>query len=62
MLYIILFLKIYSLVPVVSLTAGVVDSGVVGVVGATGTVGVTVALESEFLEGAAGLFCTLGGV
>ena len=54
MLYIILFLKIYSLVPVVSLTAGVV--------GVTGAGGVTVALESEFLEWAVGLFCTLGGV
>ena len=59
MLYIILFLKIYSLVPVVSLTAGVVDSGVVGL---TGKVGVTVALESEFPEVVAGVFCTLGGV
>ena len=61
MLYIILFLKIYSLVPVVSLAAGVVTFGVVGVTVA-GVFGVTVALESEFPEVGAGLFCTLGGV
>ena len=54
MLFIILFLKIYSLVPELLLT--------VGVVGATGADGVVVELESEFLEGAVGLFCTLGGV
>ena len=61
MLYIILFLKIYSLVPVVSLAAGVVTFGVVGVTVA-GVFGVTVELELEFPEGAVGLFCTLGGV